>query len=154
MTKIAWKKISQFEGPEQSPGFLLWQVSTNWRRLIEAALAEIGLTHPQFVLLASLEWLNRNQSDVTQVELARHCRTDINMTSQVLRTLEKKGYIERQSRADNERSKFPKVTLSGSKLIEQAIPLVEQVDHRFFEKLGSATKHCVEILKQLSSEEE
>lgn len=154
MTKIAWKKISQFEGPEQSPGFLLWQVSTNWRRLIEAALAEIGLTHPQFVLLASLGWLNRNQADVTQVELARHCRTDINMTSQVLRTLEKKGYIERQSRAGNERSKFPRVTPSGSKLIEQAIPLVEQVDHRFFEKLGSTTKHCVEILKQLSSQEE
>ena len=72
MKKIAWKKISQFEGPEQSPGFLLWQVSANWRRLIEVALAEIGLTHPQFVLLASLGWLNRNQSEVTQVELARH----------------------------------------------------------------------------------
>lgn len=153
MKKIAWKKISQFEGPEQSPGFLLWQVSTNWRRLIEAALAEIGLTHPQFVLLASLGWLNRNQSEVTQVELARHCRTDINMTSQVLRTLEKKGYIERVLRVGNERSKFPKITENGKKLIEKAIPLVEQVDHRFFEKLGSDTKHCVEILQKLSLEE-
>ena len=153
MKKIAWKKISQFEGPEQSPGFLLWQVSTNWRRLIEAALAEIGLTHPQFVLLASLGWLNRNQSEVTQVELARHCRTDINMTSQVLRTLEKKGYVERLLRVGNERSKFPKVTESGKKLVEQAIPLVEQVDQHFFEKLGSNMKHCVEMLQKLSFEE-
>lgn len=153
MKKIAWKKISQFEGPEQSPGFLLWQVSTNWRRLIEAALAEIGLTHPQFVLLASLGWLNRNQSEVTQVELARHCRTDINMTSQVLRTLEKKGYVERLLRVGNERSKFPKITENGKKLIEQAIPLVEHVDHHFFEKLGSDTKHCVEMLQKLSLEE-
>lgn len=150
MKKIPWNKITQFEGPEQSPGFLLWQVSTNWRRLIETALAELGLTHPQFVLLASLGWLTRNQSEVTQVELARHCRTDINMTSQVLRTLEKKGYIERHLRAGNERSKFPKVTESGSKLIEQAIPLVEQVDKRFFEKLGSETTHCIEILQKLS----
>jgi len=154
MKKIAWKKISQFEGPEQSPGFLLWQVSTNWRRLIEAALAEIGLTHPQFVLLASLGWLNRNQAEVMQVDLARHCRTDVNMTSQVLRTLEKKGYVERLLRAGNERSKFPKVTESGKKLIEQAIPLVEQVDQRFFEKLGPDVKHCVEMLQKLSFEED
>lgn len=150
MKKIPWKKISQFEGPEQSPGFLLWQVSSNWRRLIEAALAEIGLTHPQFVLLASLGWLNAKQAGVSQVELARHCRTDINMTSQVLRTLEKKGYIARHLRPGNERSKFPTVTESGSKLIERAIPLVEEVDRRFFEKLGSETKQCTEMLQKLS----
>jgi DNA-binding MarR family transcriptional regulator len=153
MNTIAWKKISQFQGPEQSSGFLLWQVSSYWRRLIEATLTEIGLTHPQFVLLASLGWLNQNQIDVTQVELARHCRTDINMTSQVLRTLEKKGYIERHSRAGNERSKFPRVTPSGSKLIERAIPLVEQIDQSFFAKLGSTTKQFNKILKLLSSQE-
>ena len=154
MKKIAWKKITQFEGPEQSPGFLLWQVSTNWRRLIETALTEIGLTHPQFVLLASLGWLHRNQSEVTQVELARHCRTDINMTSQVLRTLEKKGYIERTLRAGNQRSKFPKITEKGAKIIEKAIPLVEQVDQHFFEKLGSDTRDCVKILQKLAFKED
>jgi hypothetical protein len=46
MKEIAWKKVSQFEGPEKSPGFLLWQVSTQWRRQIEAALTTVGLTHP------------------------------------------------------------------------------------------------------------
>ena len=57
MTKIAWKKITQFEGPEQSPGFLLWKVSTQWRRQIEATCATIGLTHPQLVLLEVLDGL-------------------------------------------------------------------------------------------------
>lgn len=153
MKKIAWEQITQFEGPEQSPGFLLWQVSTNWRRLIEAALAKIGLTHPQFVLLASLGWLNRHRSFVSQIDLARHCRTDITMTSQVLRTLEKKGYIERCLRDGNERSKFPRVTEKGSRLIEQAIPLVEQIDRKFFEKLRGDTKRCVEILQKLAAKE-
>ncbi len=151
--KFPWKKISHFKGPEQSPGFLLWQVSTNWRRLIEAALAEIGLTHPQFVLLASLGWLHRNGSSVTQVELARHCRMDITMTSQILRLLEKKRYIERKQQGGNDRSKFPKVTDNGSRLIKQAIPLVEQIDHSFFKKLGSDQKYCVEILQKLAFEE-
>jgi DNA-binding MarR family transcriptional regulator len=134
---------------EKSPGFLLWQVSTNWRRLVEFALIEIGLTYSQFVLLASLGWLNSHKSVVAQIELARHCRTDITMTSQILRTLEKKGYIERKMKEGNEKSKFPKVTKLGAKLIEQAIPIVEQVDQQFFGVLND-TKQCLKILKKLA----
>jgi MarR family transcriptional regulator, organic hydroperoxide resistance regulator len=153
MKDIPWKKISHFEGPEQSPGFLLWQVSTKWRREIEAALATLNLTHPQFVLLASLGWLTRHHSDVTQVELARHCSTDVNMTSQVLRSLEQKGYIERHRRKGDERSKFPKLTEKGIKLVEQAIPLVEKVDDDFFIKLGTkTTKEYINILQKLAND--
>lgn len=149
MKKIPWNEITEFEGPEQSPGFLLWQVSTKWRRLLEAALAEIGLTHPQFVLLANLAWLMRTESQVSQVELARHCRLDVAMTSQVLRTLEKKGVIIRQLRDGNERSKFPAVTEGGAKLIAQAIPLVEEIDREFFKALGSEIKQCMAIFRKL-----
>lgn len=80
-SRVDWKKTTRFKGPEQSPGFLLWQVSTRWRRKIEATLAEIGLTHPPFVLLASLGWLMRNQALVTQAQLARHCGTDVTDTA-------------------------------------------------------------------------
>ncbi len=149
MKKISWKKITQFEGPEESPGFLLWQVSTEWRRQIETALATLGLTHPQFVLLASIGWLTRGRRDISQAELARHCNTDITMTSQILRSLEKKGYIERHQKAGNERSKFPRVTQKGAHLIEQAIPLVESVDHDFFKKLGRKMDQYVEIFQKL-----
>jgi DNA-binding MarR family transcriptional regulator len=148
MNKISWKKISQFEGPEQSPGFLLWKVSTHWRRQIEAALAKIGLTHPQFDLLASIGWLTRNKTDISQAELARHCNTDITMTSQIVRSLEKKAYIKRHRKAGNERSKFPQLTPKGSLLIEQAIPLVETVDHNFFKKIDQ--NNCIELLQKLT----
>jgi DNA-binding MarR family transcriptional regulator len=145
MNKADGKTINN-PGPEKSPGFLLWQVSTNWRRLVETALIEIGLTYSQFILLASLERLNSHQSAVAQVELARHCRTDITMTSQILRTLERKGYIERKMQKGNERSKFPKVTKRGAQLIEQALPIVEKVDQQFF---GVDTKEYLKLLKQL-----
>jgi MarR family transcriptional regulator, organic hydroperoxide resistance regulator len=150
MKDVAWKKVSQFDGPEQSPGFLLWQVSTQWRRQIEAALTTLGLTHPQFVLLASVGWLTRNHANITQVELARHCSMDITMTSQVLRTLEKKGFIERHKRNGDERSKFPRLTKSGAQLVEQVLPLVETVDLKFFDKLGQDMSKCIEILQKLS----
>lgn len=149
--EIAWKKISHFEGPEQSPGFLLWQVSTKWRREVETALAAINLTLPQFVLLANIGWLTRHHTDVTQVELARHCSTDVNMTSQVLRTLEQKGYIERYRREGDERSKFPRLTRKGAKLVEQAIPLVEGVDDHFFGRLNQkTTEKYIDILQRLA----
>lgn len=153
MKDIAWKKISHFEGPKQSPGFLLWQVSTKWRREIETALATLNLTHPQFVLLASLGWLTRHHNNVTQVELARHCGTDVNMTSQVLRSLEQKGYIERHRREGDERSKLPRLTEKGAKLVEQAIPLVEKVDDDFFGKLGlETTNEYIDILQKLAND--
>jgi DNA-binding MarR family transcriptional regulator len=152
MKDISWKKISHFEGPEQSPGFLLWRVSTKWRREVEAALATLNLTHPQFVLLASLGWLTRHHTNVTQVELARHCGTDVNMTSQVLRSLEQKGYIERHRREGDERSKLPRLTEKGGELVEQAIPLVEKVDDDFFSKLGSEKiKEYIDILQKLAN---
>lgn len=129
---IEWKEITEFEGPEQSPGFLLWQISTEWRRQIEAALSELGLTHPQFVLLACLGWLTRGGKKITQAELSRFCKTDINMTSQVLRTLEKRKLIQRKQSKSDERSKFPSLTKDGAALVERAIPIVETVDRAFF----------------------
>ena len=149
MKKVAWEKISHFEEPEDSPGFLLWQISTLWRRQVETVLATLGLTHAQFVILASVGWLTQNGHQVTQIELARHCGTDVTMTSQILRTLERKGYIERRHREGDVRSKLPYLTKKGSKTIELAIPLVESVDNEFFARLKQDTKKFVKILQRL-----
>jgi len=134
---ILWDKISQFEKPEHAPGFLLWQASTLWRRSIEQALETIDLTHTQFVLLASVAWLTRDNKNLSQVDLAKHCKTDINMTSQVLRMLEKRGFIERTVLKNNLRSKALLVTDLGSNLVKQAIPMVEKVDAQFFATLNT-----------------
>lgn len=147
--QIEWKRVSEFKGPEQSPGFLLWQVSSEWRRRIENTLAAFGLTHPQFVLLANVAWLTREGCQVTQVELARHCKTDITMTSQILRALEKKGDIERVQRQGDERSKLPVVTKQGRQLIERALPAVEAVDRKFFKQLGRDVSTFTNILQRL-----
>ncbi len=90
---------------------------------------------------------------VSQAELARHCMTDINMTSQVLRALEKKGLIERIQIEGNEKSKFPRVTSKGAKIIEKALPIVETIDHTFFSALGKDTSSCLQILQKLIPKE-
>ena len=72
--------------PEDSPGFLLWHVTLRWQREIAAALAPLGLTHVQFVLLAAAWWLNSRGEDPNQLSLARQePGTDVKMTSEVLR---------------------------------------------------------------------
>ena len=47
---------TRLSGPGESPGFLLWKVSNAWQRKQRAALQPFGLTHSQFVLLATATW--------------------------------------------------------------------------------------------------
>lgn len=145
MKKQTWKKSGHLHGAGQ----ILWQVASKWRRQIELALTPLDLTHTQFILLASIDELTSDGTDITQRELARHANLDITMTSQIVRTLEQKGFIERRVRPGDDRSKFPHLTRQGQFLVEQAIPVVEEIDSIFFDHLRSDTKKCVDLLHKL-----
>lgn len=71
---------SEFGSADDSVGLLLWQVTNRWQAAQRAALKPFGLTHVQFVLLASLVWLTGDEP-VTQRDLAAHAATDPMMTS-------------------------------------------------------------------------
>src|SRR5580704_8042753 len=108
---------SRFEKPEDSPGFLLWQVTNSWQRRIRRALKEIGLTHVQFVLLTTTEWLNNAQLSTTQTNVARFAHTDVMMTSQVIRTLEGKGLVTVEKDLADTRAHLLEVTPAGHRLV-------------------------------------
>lgn len=129
-----FKKISVHPGPKQSPGFLLWHVSTSWRSSIEAILKTFGLTHPQFVVLATAGWLTRNGDSVTQVMIGKMAGLDPNTNSQVIKGLKEKELIDRSPSSDG-RAKNVSVTSKGSKILEKALPAVEQGDANFFSTL-------------------
>jgi DNA-binding MarR family transcriptional regulator len=118
--------------PDDSLGFLLWHVTLRWQRDIAAALAPLGLTHVQFVLLATTWWLNSRGQDPNQLALARQAGTDVKMTSQVLRKLETKGLIRRETDAADTRAKRLRVTDRGADLAVQALAAVEAADEKFF----------------------
>jgi DNA-binding MarR family transcriptional regulator len=125
------------EPPEQSAGFLLWHVTLRWQREIAAALAPLGLTHVQFVLLASTWWLNtRGATDPNQLTLARQAGTDVKMTSQVLAKLEAKGLLRREVDPGDTRAKRLRVTEAGAELAQRAIGVVDRVDASFFAAVG------------------
>ncbi|MER5864854.1 MarR family transcriptional regulator [Kitasatospora sp. NPDC002040] len=118
--------------PAESPGFLLWHATLRWQRGIATALAPLDLTHVQFVLLACTWWLNGQGEHPNQLALARQAGTDVKMTSQVLRTLEGKGLVEREVDPADTRAKRLRVTAAGAELAPRAIAAVEQVDAEFF----------------------
>lgn len=124
------------EQPDESAGFLLWHVTLRWQRDIAAALRPLGLTHVQFVLLASTWWLNTHDQQPTQVALAGHAGTDVKMTSQVIRTLERKGLITREVDAADTRARRLVVTAAGKTLAPTAIEAVEAVDRALLKSLS------------------
>ncbi|WP_238553616.1 MarR family winged helix-turn-helix transcriptional regulator [Fortiea contorta] len=136
MTFIPKNRVFQFEIPDDSPGFLLWQISNLWQRKMNAGLNHLGLTHVQFVLLAGLVWLNQDQETVTQAKLATHAKTDIMMTSKVLRALEQRGLVKREPDARDTRAKSLTITQSGYELTIEAIKIVDEIDRKFFSILG------------------
>jgi DNA-binding MarR family transcriptional regulator len=127
------------EKPEESSGFLLWQVTNLWQREIKKALEQYGLTHSQFVLLASIHWLILHKQEVTQVVLSNHTKIDPMTTSTVLRTLQQKGFIQRQEHLTDTRAKTVVLTEEGKKLIKKAVVTVEKFDTEFFSVLGNKT---------------
>jgi len=124
-------------GPGESPGFLLWRVTLRWQRVMVAALRPLGLTHVQFVLLASLWWLTAVAGEhPTQRRLADHAGTDPMMTSQVLRALEASGLVTRSVDAADSRARLLDVTPRGAALAQAALAVVEAADADFFAVAG------------------
>jgi DNA-binding MarR family transcriptional regulator len=134
--------------PSETPGFLLWHATLRWQRGVAAALAPLDLTHLQIVLLACTWWLNEQGEQPTQVRLAAQAGTDIKMTSQVLKTLEEKGLVERQVDPADTRARRLHVTLRGTRLAPRAIAVVERVDAEFFSELLPAD--AVNLLGRLA----
>lgn len=131
---INFKKISVHEGPKQSPGFLLWHISTSWRSSIEAVLTALNLTHPQFVVLATTGWLTQNGELITQAAIGKMAGLDPNTASQIIKGLEQKGMINRVQSSDA-RAKNVSLTAKGSSTLNQALPAVEKADAQFFSLL-------------------
>lgn len=149
---VNFNKISSYPSAEESPGFLLWRVSTLWKKAIETVLKPLGLTHPQFVVLATIGWLTRTGKKANQAEIGRHAALDPNTTSQILRGLQAKGVIERSRRID-ERSKTPTLTKAGIESLSKALPAVENADAAFFASIDMQGSAIIKSLQALARNE-
>lgn len=146
---LDWDTLTRTLRPENNPGFLLWQVANQWQRAQRAALDSIGITHVQFILLAGLGFLERREGVVSQSRLAAFCRTDVMMTSQVVRSLEQTGLVRREKHPDDNRAKRVTLTPVGVERLNAAMPAVLDADAQFFGPLGARGQDMVDALRQL-----
>ncbi len=125
----------QFNSPGESPGYLLGQLTMLWQRKLKKVLDPLNLTQTQFVLLAALGWLSKENDHVTQVDIANQGNADRMMVSKVLRTLEEKKFIIRQEHPTDTRAKVIELTNKGAAVLQKALTVVENADIDFFSVL-------------------
>jgi DNA-binding MarR family transcriptional regulator len=136
--------------PTESPGLLLWRTTLRWQRLMVAALKPLGLTHVQFVLLASTWWLTTVAGEQPhQRRIADLAGTDPMMTSQVLRTLEGKGLVARTPDPGDSRARRITVTPEGAALARDAVRVVEAADADFFRPVADQAA-LLDVLRTLA----
>lgn len=132
---ISWEKVSRFSVPEDSVGYLLWQITRLWQQQATVVFDPLGISHVQFTTLAGIGWLSNGCQLVTQTQLAEFCEVDVVMISQAMRKLEAKELVERKPHPFDTRAKVVSLTDSGRQILEKALVIVEELDADFF-------KHC------------
>ena len=136
----------------QNTGFSIWHVVNLWQKIQKDALSPFEMTPVQYLLIAGWAELGENNRSIKQSTLAQHCRTDAMMTSQVIRTLEKRGLVRRTQHKKDGRAIAVQLTEFGQNQFAAAMPAVSQADAQFFIGLGDRVDEFTDVLAMLAGE--
>ena len=128
------------------------RVYNKWHSMIKKELKKMNLTHPQFVVLASLAYLSQDSNEVTQVMISKLSGIDVMTVSQILNLLEKNDFVKRKEHSKDTRAKAVILNKKGEEVLQKAVPLVEQIDEVFFGKLDRDEKQFKHFLARLNEE--
>jgi len=117
-------------------GFKAVHVAQRWQRRLEKALEPVGLTHLQFILLATIDWLERAGEVPSQARLANFTLFDRVMISKVLTLLDEKRFIRRGTHPSIPKAKRVDLTPAGRRALARARPLWAATERRYFGQLG------------------
>lgn len=125
-----------------SLGYMLAQAAHAWRTDLATALKPLGLTPPQFFVVASLYRLTIKKGlRPTQQEIAKRIAIDINTASQVIRGLEKRKIISRAPHPRDGRAIELALTAEGQKLAQESTRRAREVNERFFQDSNHQALH-------------
>lgn len=140
-----------FDIPKDSPGFLLWQITVSWQRLIKKALEPYNISHAQFVIMAILLWQQDKKRDITQIDLAGMSKLDKMTISKSLKKLVNMKLVVRYENQEDTRAKTVYLTEQGSLLAKKLVPIIENIDAKFFGQLAKTEeRNLISILQKLS----
>ena len=129
------------------------RVYNKWHFIIKKELKKMNLTHPQFVVLASLAYLSQNgNEEITQVMISKLSGIDVMTVSQILSLLEKHDFVKRKEHSRDTRAKAVTLNKKGEAVLQKAVPLIEQIDEFFFGKLDNDEEQFKHFLVRLNEE--
>jgi DNA-binding MarR family transcriptional regulator len=120
----------------RTTGSLIWHLSLKWRSAVDRALAPLGLTHAQYVLMASLYGLTETGARPSQRELADFSGLDPMYVSKLARALEQEGLLVREPNAADPRAFHLTITERGQEVLNTAIVGVGDLQERLLAPLG------------------
>lgn len=98
-----------------------------WQRTIDAALRPLGLTHTQYLVLASAASVVREHGDaVAQLAIAESAGLDNATISTLVRKLEGRGLLDRSADTSDRRRWRVMLTPRGKNLLQKAASLVDE----------------------------
>lgn len=133
----------------ENPGYQLWLVTNAWQRSLRRVLHPLGLTHVQFAVLSSVARLQGGTSLVTQSEICRVGSLDPNMASDVVRSLESRGLVERREHPNDRRAHRIVLTEKGEQLYHEGRAALMPVKEAFFAPLGDDGRTLAAMLERL-----
>lgn len=141
--------FSNLQKLEESPGGFLLLVAQKWEREVDRVLAGFDTTCTQVELLSCLVKLTKDGNPVTQKDIADLLGRDKNTVSEVMRSMEKKGYITRSVSENDLRAKYILLTDKGYDLVEKSVRELVRMDERFFPECNDNNELKILLKKYL-----
>lgn len=140
----------QISFPTESPSFLLWQVNTIWNNKKKEAINKIAdISQLQYMILANLNWLNEQNGETTQIQLANHLGMESMNISQALKILEKNGYVLRKQHTADTRAKAVELSKKGKEIQQKIDEKINEAESSFFNVLGDEKEVFKTIIQKL-----
>lgn len=141
--KLSLKTMSMNRGmsgrphPPQSIGALAWQLSNRWKAAVERAVAPLGLSHGDHVVLAALLDARRRRHIPCQREVAEAVGLSAIFASKLLRGLEREGLVDRVPDAADSRAMRLGLSAEGLRVAEAARAAVKPLERQLAAPLGT-----------------
>ncbi|MFC8274112.1 MarR family winged helix-turn-helix transcriptional regulator [Streptomyces sp. NPDC057271] len=108
---------------DQQICFSLHAATRAFNGVYRAALKDLGLTYPQYLVMLVL-W---EHGELPVKRIGEHLRLDSGTLSPLLKRLEAAGYVERRRSAEDERSVTARPTEAGTALREKALAVPRRI---------------------------
>jgi MarR family transcriptional regulator, organic hydroperoxide resistance regulator len=137
-------------------GYALLHAAQLWRTEAAAVLKPFELTVPQFLVLMQLYRQTRHEwTPLTQADVATSLGMDANTASQVVRTLERRGLVDRPPHPDDARARALALTPAGVDRARDASAKAREMNDLFFGVVSDDDQRALDrILETLSTESE